>query len=548
MAKDFILLRCPECGEWCVAKRESNFLGRMIRSIKMGDEKLGEAGGIVGDSYDMEGAGKTLGRVVNLINIYKHGGEMLNGKKYRVACERCGKEFGTDDDSRDMIDQHELWQKAVNLSKQFKSIKDSSEQDKQKFTRDVQETLAEIENSYEINDAKAILYDTLACCYFYFFNDSKKALLEINQSLDLYDDEKSHVLKGLFIGKTTSPVDNYAKMNELLKIHECESDIMYIDKTTIFEELEHAESDYERNFISIPENQRKFLVVTSDYTYLPNSFKVLRYNDVGQSDIVFENGIPNNNAIYVCHPYKPNIYYPSESYQTSLFKNQLNEFREILQCLGAKSIRTENSLSSKRNYNVSGDINGNVGSEYKGIGANVSAESKTSNSAMESMVQKMLIDDEFSFNPDLAPFVPEGLIWYEHMEEWQRLTRMRLRGQNKYSISISSQQTHIVNENEANAVNADFKALVAKGNLEIAQTTELKASEENTHEWRLIVEFYPLSEYDKQKPIEIPQVQSALPQKSNYTPIAESRKNNYVLYILIAAIVILLVVIGIMLI
>lgn len=117
-------------------------------------------------------------------------------------------------------------------------------------------------------------------------------------------------------------------MNELLKIHECESDIMYIDKTTIFEELEHAESDYERNFISIPENQRKFLVVTSDYTYLPNSFKVLRYNDVGQSDIVFENGIPNNNAIYVCHPYKPNIYYPSESYQTSLFKNQLNEFRK----------------------------------------------------------------------------------------------------------------------------------------------------------------------------------------------------------------------------
>ena len=167
---------------------------------------------------------------------------------------------------------------------------------------------------------------------------------------------------------------------------------------------------------------------------------------------------------------------------------------------------------------------------------------------MESMVQKMLIDDEFSFNPDLAPFVPEGLIWYEHMEEWQRLTRMRLRGQNKYSISISSQQTHIVNENEANAVNADFKALVAKGNLEIAQTTELKASEENTHEWRLIVEFYPLSEYDKQKPIKIPQVQNALPQKSNDTPITELRKNNYIIYILIAAIVILLVVIGIMLI
>ena len=214
------------------------------------------------------------------------------------------------------------------------------------------------------------------------------------------------------------------------------------------------------------------------------------------SGVIFENGFPNNNAIYVCHPYKPNVYFSSESYQVSLFKNQLNEFRELLQCLGAKSIKTENQLSSSLSSEGTFNVNGKVGGEYKGINANVSAGTKGSNSVMKSMVQKMLIDDEFSFNPTMSPFVPEGLVWYEHMEEWQRLARMRLRGQNKYSICISTRQTNIVNENEANLVNADFNALIAKGDLQVSKSTELKVSEENSHEWKLVVEFYPLSEYE----------------------------------------------------
>ena len=165
---------------------------------------------------------------------------------------------------------------------------------------------------------------------------------------------------------------------------------------------------------------------------------------------------------------------------------------------------------------------------------------------MESKVQKMLIEDEFSFNPNMRPFVPEGLAWYNHMEEWQRLSRMRLRGQNKYSINISSSHTHIVNENEAKLVNAQFKALVANANLEIAQSTELKASEDNSHEWKLVVEFYPLSEYYPQPTVENVQVRSALPQKNNESAL-EPKKKNLVLFILFAVIALLLIIIGIML-
>ena len=348
------------------------------------------------------------------------------------------------------------------------------------------------------------------------------------------------------MGKEVSPINNYAKMKELLRIYDCESDIQYVDRRTIIEELEQAERNYVSNFLSIPENQRKFLVITSDYTSLPDNCKVIKYNSTNLSGVKFDNGFANNNAIYVCHPYKPNVYFPSESYQTSLFEDQLCEFRELLQCLGAKSIKTENLRSTKGSYDKSGNLSGKVGGEYKGIGGNLSGEYKTSDSVMESKVQKMLIEDEFSFDPNMRPSEPEGLAWYNHMEEWQRLSRMRLRGQNKYSINISSSHTHIVNENEAKLVNAEFNALVAKANLEIAQSTELKASEDNSHEWKLVVEFYPLSEYNPQPTVENVQVQRALPQKNNESAL-EPKKKNLVLFILFAVIALLLIIIGIML-
>lgn len=548
MAKS-MWVRCPKCGYWCSAEKK-NFFGRLFGSFKQGDKELGDDFAEFGDDIGMKGLGKTLGRGLNVMNIYKHGGEMLNGDNYNFHCA-CGHKFGTDDEEYDMTKEHELWLKAIQISKKFPVLKNKPEQEKDSFTREVQETLAMIENTHGMDDAKATLYDVLACCYFYFENSSTKALLEINKSLDLFDDEKSHVLKGLFMGPVVTPVENYAKMNELLRIKECDSSINYVEKATVFRELDQAEKNYGGNFIAIPESQRKFLVVTSDYTYLPDSFKVIKYNDTNLSGVVFENGFPSNNTIYVCHPYKPTVYYPSESYQTDLFRNQLNELRELLQSLGAKSIRTANTLSMEKSDDHSRSLNGNAGGEYKGVAANLSGEHKSSNCAMESMVQRMLIDDEFSFNPDIFPSVPEeGLVWYGHMEEWQRLVRMRLRGQNRYSISISSKQTHIISENEANKVNADFKALIAKGNLEISQTTELKVSEENSHDWNLVVEFYPLSEYNKGQLAKEQESQSTLPRENIVNNISdvEQKKKNYTLLILMIIIVLLLIVIGLMLI
>lgn len=540
-----IWFRCPNCGKWHEVEKKG-CLGRFIRSIKTGDKELGETFGKAGDNLGRKALAKTVGRLVNSIDMSKHGGELLNGDYYYFRCD-CGYEWGTDDDREGMSHEHTLYEKTVEMVEQFSFFKNRQKKEQDDFTKRGQEVLAEIENTFGIDDAKAAMYDLLACCYYYFLNDSKRALLEIDKSLALFDDAKSHVLKGLFMEKETTPESNYNKMRELLKINECDSDIMYVDRETIIDELEQAKKIYENNFVSVPENQRKFLVVTSEYTYLPNSFKVLEYNNTNLSGVVFENGFPNNNAIYVCHPYKSNLYFSSDSYQISLFKNQLNEFRELLQCLGAKSIRTENSLASIHSSMEAVNINGKVGGEYKGINARSSEAFNSSDSVMKSMVQKMLIDDEFSFNPTMSPFVPEGLVWYEHMEEWQRLARMRMRGQNRYSICINTKQTNIVNENEAKMVNAEFNALIAKGNFEISKSTELKVSESNSHEWKLVVEFYPLSDYGKNAPIDGgSSVQTCL-QNEGENMLVKEKKNKFRLIALVVVVALLLA-IGILLI
>ena len=148
----------------------------------------------------------------------------------------------------------------------------------------------------------------------------------------------------------------------------------------------------------------------------------------------------------------------------------------------------------------------------------------------------------------MSPFVPEGLVWYEHMEEWQRLARMRLRGQNKYSICISTRQTNIVNENEANLVNADFNALIAKGDLQVSKSTELKVSEENSHEWKLVVEFYPLSEYEnKAKMCGESKIQLPLQDSEKDTSNNEKRSTTKRLT-LVVVVALLLIVIGVLMI
>lgn len=487
-------VRCPNCGHWCYAEKAGLF-DRLIRSFSNDDKNCQQTFGELGDEYlGMKGVGRFYGRVQNASNILKHGGEMLAGDNYRFYC-KCGKEFGTDDESEDLTLEHDIWEKVMNTKKEYSNVVILDKKQKQEYYIRTELLLAEVENCNSIEDAKAVLFDILACCHFYFFNDGKKAITEINQSLSLFDDANSHVLKGLFMGKVSTPLEYYEKMNELLCVNNADSSSPYYNKGYVLNELEECQKKYAELFTSIPANQRKFLVVASDYSYLPKNFKIIKYNDVELGGLCFEGGFPSKDTIYVAHPYKKDSYYPVDSYQLDLFKNQLNELRELLQCLGAKRITTENNYQNEVTINEKDNNSASVGGGYDNVSASISGEDNLSKDDFSKVVKTMLIDDEFSFNDSILPYIPEGLAWFGHMEEWQRLARMRMRGQNRYSISVSSKTTKIIQENEVIQLNAEFDALIAKGKIDGKHSEELKTSSDVNHEWKLIVDFYPLEQY-----------------------------------------------------
>ena len=523
-------LRCPECGEWCKSNKQ-NCVKRFFNSIKHDNDKYGDYGAEIGDEINAKGLCRFIGRGINLCNFYKHLGEALDGDKYRFSCEKCNREFGVDDERFNMNFYRVLWVKADDITKKFFEIKNKPEEDRRLYIKRVQEAIVDVEHKEVILDAHVSLLKTLACCYYYFCDDSQNALLEINRALDLCDQPELHVLKGMFMKNVITPLEHYRKMNELLKIKDpyC-GPIKYFEKSEILKELERSEKHYAETFHSIPILQRKFLVTAFDYEYLPESFKVIKMSDTDLSGIKFKDGFPSNNAIYVCHPYKPNLYFNSETYYEDLFEDQINEFRELLQCLGAKSITVNNLHSSENCDETSNRKEGTAGGEYKEVGADISGIFDKANSQMTAIMSNKLLHDEFP-EPNFQPYVPEGLAWYSHLEEWQRLNRMRMRGQDKYIINIGLKHINDICENDVKQVNADFKILIAKGNVGGLQSSELKCVNKKLKNFELEVLFYPFS---SNKKISIQE------DKSPNT----LKKNIFLKYIIVGVLIILLILIA----
>lgn len=532
---NIIRLRCPKCGNWCKAEA-TGIIDRFFRAFE--DNANEEALGDFFDVFDMKGAGKLLGKGLDLCNVLNIG-EHLAGDRYKFQCSECKTKFSTDSNNEDMSEQYVLYKKALELGDELLNTSNLTKEFKNIFLLKAEELLAQVENTSGIDDVKAILHDIIAYSYYSFFNDHSNALLEINKSLDLCDDPQSHVLKGMFMNNVTTPEESYKKMEELLHLTECKN-FIYIDKSIVEKELADTQDRYAENFVQIPPHQRKFLVITQEYKRLSNNLKVLRLDDFNKTKLTIPAGFVSKDTLYVCHPYKPNSYYPSTSYQTDLFEDQINELRELLQCLGAKSITTENARSNQKGLETEQGFEGEVGGKYKGVGGNLGMNHQNKQATAESIIQKKLINDEFDFNPDMSPFVPEGLFWFTHMGEWQRLARMRLRGQNKLAIFINEQQTHVVSNNEATQVNADFNTIVAAGHVQVSHNSAFQQSENSSKEFKLLVEFYPLSEYKKSSLLTNNLLSASSLQSDKAT---NNAKNNLLLYALFAIIGILTIII-----
>lgn len=175
-------------------------------------------------------------------------------------------------------------------------------------------------------------------------------------------------------------------------------------------------------------------------------------------NLVLPVGHPIPYEVYVGHPLDKNVYFPISSYQVELLKDKIHEFCYLVQCLGATELTIEayNAAYSSKETNNRTDANAELGSFAK---ANYHNERKSK--LYEKISNSMSVHQQFTHNKE--PFVPEGLMWFQHEVSWQRMASQRLvGGLTFHEERMETKKVQMLENRELTQVKAQIKALFLK--------------------------------------------------------------------------------------
>lgn len=527
-------IRCPECGHWLSAEKK-NMIGRFLRSFENTSDTIGE----LFDCFGMKPLGKIIDKGTDWYwNALNSPFEAVAGDNYKFSCCSCGYEFGTDDESIDQSEGHELCIQTSELLKQYRSIDSMTRRDLEQYLNRIKTLIERIKDYPYLNDYNSSLYDLYASVNFFGIHDSKKALTAIERSIELWPfDPNSQALRGVFRTEIQKPIERYTKLQDIIQYKEAEEESLYLSKNEFKTELQEAANNFADDFLQIPKERRKYLVVDDEFRFLPNSFLVLTSNEIESlrnKGLIFPNGYPNEKVLYICHPYKPNEYLDAENYKDELFHDQVGELIEVLQCLGAKRIDFTDLKTAETTEKNTSDYNAKIGGGIKGVKGNIEGQFSEENSNYQKSKEEFFHHHEFPLKNE--PYIPSYTIWYNHMSDWQRKARMRLNGEDRFKIRVSSLKESLIKDNEMIQLKADFEKLLVKGKIEGGRTLSFERKNSNIHEWELDVEFYPLTEYGQLTPQKVEDKPNALVQQNPVFP----KQKNYLIFVLFVIIILLI--------
>ena len=548
-----MIQRCPECDQWCEVEKQGvlDKASRGFDSAAVGGASMGASigrslFGKTGEKYGaILGGGAVGGSGLGFLNA---ASESLFGADYHFVCPNCGHEWETDNPDDDQTEDYNAWlveqernSLVAELRDKYPSLIYATRQEKQDYVKELRHELGDESNT---DAQKATLYDTIAAAY-QLIGERNSALQAVNASLALFEDDNTRVLKGIIMGQGRNAQDTYAAMQEVIHYKSQErAESPFLSTPQIEEEFSMLQSSFSQNFLSLPLQQRKHLVICDELIYLPQSFRVLPIAEI-PTDVKFPAGHPVSNTLYVCHPYRTDYYIPYESYEIEILRDEIEEFRRIMDHLGAKHIdysdifENGEQSSTQQKRDIHGG--GNYAGQYSVHG---SYESEDSSEITKKLRNALEGSEDFLLAG--KPTLPPDTVWYSHRKEWQNKCESRLAGRLVHSeFTISTSSSEMTTESERKKIEADLKILLAsvEGGTEGSKSYMLKKEKERT--WKVNVEFYPLSDYDKNKEVAIaPLIDNVLP-TSEITP--PSKKIN-VVWIMAAIIAILIsIILGLLL-
>lgn len=507
--KDSIIVKCPDCGQWVEipykggAKRFIEGFGSAYDSA----DKIAKKWGL---NSKWRKAVATVASAMSGFTghaLIKGTIDGTFGDAYSGLCPECGHEFSIEDDKLDERDKYDY---ETNDNSQFFILKNRFNDDD--ITPDSIESVNEyIENieSYIPLEEDAVhrsdLYDILSLMYWWKDDISSaidyvylaceeevgknilSPLLQAYYMSQLTWEDKS--MQAKYHYQNLVPLLNYKRTEGyLLPFHEYE------------EAFETCKESYVNNFLSIPPEQRRFLVFSDKFDVFPEQFFVLPIDMIPRNlDIRGNYGVIRENELYIIHPYKPNTYFLVRDYAIGLFRDKVLEFKDIMLSLGAKTLSFSDIQESERNSKRQKSRSVEAGGSLDGKGSiQGNIDDNTTEEQQRKLYDEMKDDGEYALTPSY-PALPNRLVWYPHEEKWQMEVKHRLDGRTikaKYTLSLNSSET--ISKSKQADIKAGLEALIGEININSSFNEDTFNSMSLLHSWKCSVEFYPLSEYNKE--------------------------------------------------
>lgn len=273
---------------------------------------------------------------------------------------------------------------------------------------------------------------------------------------EAFNEEKSGALNA--IGYIYLQQENYAEARRYY-FNSIQFSPYEESKNFRHQKFQDIDKKYSEHFAELDFNQRKLLLPVSKINSLDSKqIAVMRMDLLGA--LQFPIGHPIADQLYVAHPYISGRYIPFEDYDLTFLEDRLREFCWLAQCLGA----TEVTIESEKDKSFDNKVNTNSSHSGKASHIKVSVEGSyeknREDSRFEQLRNKLSLNQKFS--PSQKPFVPDGLVWYEHEASWKRLATQRLQGgllEHVERMASNNHESAMVKASDLVSLKAEFMKL-----------------------------------------------------------------------------------------
>lgn len=238
---------------------------------------------------------------------------------------------------------------------------------------------------------------------------------------------------------------------------------------------------------------RKALMVVDEYTELGQKQVQVLSQEVAAKYLKFPMGHPHSNQLYIAHPLINNYYVPFEDYQLVFIEDQVREYCELAQALGATEITIE-CLNEKQEDGQNADnkhINANA--DRKAVSINADYQKNSSHHLIDSIRHSLEMHQ--TYQPVEAPYIPENLVWYQQMPSWQHLAKQRLNGRlNSHEEKMQTQKSQVVDGNELMQIKGEVKTLLSNAGVDFSKEESNKYQLQENAVLSIKITFAPIDQ------------------------------------------------------